>query len=577
MTVATTFWAKTRREDWLLTQAPSRFTITTTVTDPHRMTTIPVRPARKSLARTPAQVSDIMARVRSQDTVPEKLFRNALRRAGIRSFRACDANLPGKPDIVLPGKGLAIFIDGDFWHGHQYRARGFESLDAQLFGVRNADYWSLKISKNIGRDFSSTGALLDSGWRVLRFWESDIRKDVEGCVSVTLKALHTKSGTAAFSALPYRTAAELFAGIGLVRLALDRSGWTTVFANDNDPQKFEMYRANFGPSAFDARSIHDLGAADLPTCALITASFPCNDLSLAGARAGLNGAQSSTFWGLIRLLSEMKSRRPPMVLLENVAGFLTSHGGKDFESALQALNDLGYCCDALVLDAADFTPQSRVRLFVVAKQGRPQAEGYRPTPSALRPKLLVDFIREHPAIKWDIRQLPEVRASRLPLQAMLEQLDEHHPAWWNQQRAEYFLNQLSRKHRLIAEHMIAQPDYSYGTAFRRIRHGKSMAELRVDGIAGCLRTPRGGSGRQILFKAGRGGYWVRLLTPRECARLQGVPDEAYKITGRDNQALFGFGDAVCVPAIQWIADNYLTPLAGELMRGRTLLPRKLRN
>jgi DNA (cytosine-5)-methyltransferase 1 len=83
-----------------------------------------------------------------------------------------------------------------------------------------------------------------------------------------------------------------------------------------------------------------------------------------------------------------------------------------------------------------------------------------------------------------------------------------------------------------------------------------MAELRTDGIAGCLRTPRGGSGRQILFKAGRGKFQVRLLTARECARLQGVP-ESYAINVPLNQALFGFGDAVCVPAVEWVARQFL--------------------
>ena len=82
-----------------------------------------------------------------------------------------------------------------------------------------------------------------------------------------------------------------------------------------------------------------------------------------------------------------------------------------------------------------------------------------------------------------------------------------------------------------------------------------MAELRVDGIAGCLRTPRGGSGRQILVKAGFGEFHARLLTPRECARLMGAGD--FKISGSLNQALFGFGDAVCVPVIEWIAKHYL--------------------
>jgi DNA (cytosine-5)-methyltransferase 1 len=96
-----------------------------------------------------------------------------------------------------------------------------------------------------------------------------------------------------------------------------------------------------------------------------------------------------------------------------------------------------------------------------------------------------------------------------------------------------------------------------------------VAELRTDGIAGCLRTPRGGSARQILFKAGYGRYECRLLSPRECARLMGADD--YRIEVPNNQALFGFGDAVCVPAIEWIVTHYLMPLCNELIRGRVLI------
>jgi DNA mismatch endonuclease (patch repair protein) len=172
-----------------------------------------------------------MGRIGSRDTEPETIFRKALRSVGLRTFRACDASLPGKPDIVLPGKGLAIFIDGDFWHGHQYQARGFESVQAQMFGVNNAEYWTAKISRNVSRDFKNTSALRNSGWRVLRFWESDIRQSLDKCVAITLESLDKVSERAAFSALPDRVAVELFAGIGLVRLALDRSGWHTVFAN----------------------------------------------------------------------------------------------------------------------------------------------------------------------------------------------------------------------------------------------------------------------------------------------------------------------------------------------------------
>jgi len=288
----------------------------------------------------------------------------------------------------------------------------------------------------------------------------------------------------------------------------------------------------------------------------------------------LNGRHSSTFWALVTLLRGMKGRRPPLVLLENVVGFLSSHGGKDFESAVLALNDLGYSCDAVVLDAADFVPQSRVRLFVVAKHGNGAEPIFPQAPSQLRPKALVDFINRHRHIKWNIRQLPQLSSCRPALESVLEQLDDQDPRWWNLQRAEYFMGQLSPRHLRVAKHMISQPEYSYGTAFRRIRKARSMAELRVDGIAGCLRTPRGGSGRQILFRAGKGAYKVRLLTPTECARLQGVQDHEFKITAKDNQALFGFGDAVCVPVVQWIAENYLNPLASEMIRGRLLFSDK---
>jgi DNA (cytosine-5)-methyltransferase 1 len=110
--------------------------------------------------------------------------------------------------------------------------------------------------------------------------------------------------------------------------------------------------------------------------------------------------------------------------------------------------------------------------------------------------------------------------------------------------------------------------------FRRVRNAKSMAELRTDGIAGCLRTPRGGSGRQILFKAGKGHYQARLLTSGECARLMGVKNFAVDVPLR--QALFGFGDAVCVSVIEWIARHYLNPLYTEMLKGQKISSRPRR-
>lgn len=534
------------------------------------MTTTPLHPSKIS-----ARTSETMSRIASRATKPEILFRKALRRVGVRSFQVCDESLPGRPDLVMPGKRLAIFIDGDFWHGHQYKIRGHDSLESQLAGINNAEYWSSKIFNNILRDFKNTAALLESGWQVLRFWESDLQHNLARCVQTTLAALSSKPtiSKAAFNELSRRTAVELFAGIGLVRLALKAHDWEVVFANDNDPQKYEMYAPNFAVQDFDQRSIKDIPASDVPAAALITASFPCNDLSIAGSRNGLNGNHSGTFWELVRLLKDLGRRRPPLVLLENVLGFLTSHNGRDFETALSALNKLGYSCDAFIVNAARFVPQSRARLFVVAKQEEPsESSVVHLSESTIRPKQLVTFMREHKNIAWNVRRLPELPNLSCKLQDILEDLPDHDPHWWSTERAQYFLNQLSPKHRKIADMMMCGEEFSYATAFRRIRHGRSMAEIRVDGIAGCLRTPRGGSARQILFKAGRGECWVRLLTARECARLQGVPDTDFHISVPLNQALFGFGDAVCVPVIRWIIQHYLVPTASELMRGRLLKP-----
>ncbi|HEV2327944.1 MAG TPA: DNA cytosine methyltransferase [Verrucomicrobiae bacterium] len=364
-----------------------------------------------------------------------------------------------------------------------------------------------------------------------------------------------------------KTVAEFFAGIGLMRMGLEHAGWTVKFANDIDDDKRQMYRDHFGDSKeLVPGDIHKLDVGAIPGVTLATASFPCNDLSLAGARQGLAGAQSSAFWGFIDVLKTFKRqhRLPPLVLLENVTGFLTSHGGRDFEDALLALNELGYVVDAFIIDAVRFVPQSRQRLFVVGVL-RSNSAALKDAPSFyesdVRPPALASFILLHGDINWRIRRLPPLPQKSQKLAEILEDLPLNHKMWWNRERCDYMLGQMSPKHRAQAEAMIKGHETTYGTVFRRVRNGQSMAELRTDGIAGCLRTPRGGSGRQILFVAGKGKFAVRLLTPRECARLMGAPD--FKMNVSLNQALFGFGDAVCVRVVEWIARNYLNPLLEE--------------
>ncbi len=136
--------------------------------------------------RTPEVTHKIMASIKGKDTEPELMLRKALWGKGIR-YRKNYKKLPGKPDIVLTKQRIVVFCDGDFWHGHNWALRGLSSLDEELSGY--SQYWKDKILTNIARDRRNDEMLQELGWRVIRIWESDIRKDVESCAEVVLKAM----------------------------------------------------------------------------------------------------------------------------------------------------------------------------------------------------------------------------------------------------------------------------------------------------------------------------------------------------------------------------------------------------
>ena len=161
---------------------------------------------------------------------------------------------------------------------------------------------------------------------------------------------------------------EFFAGGGMARAGLG-AGWRCLFANDCDRAKAAAYRRNWGADELVCADVRTLSTADLPGRAdLAWASFPCQDLSQAGRGAGLAGARSGAFWPFWESIAALaRARRAPAaVVLENVRGAVTSHGGKDFAAICEALRQGGYRFGALIVDAVMFVPQSRPRLFVVA-------------------------------------------------------------------------------------------------------------------------------------------------------------------------------------------------------------------
>jgi len=260
-------------------------------------------------------ISAKMRRVHSSNTAAELLFRKALWKKGLR-YSVCKTDLPGKPDIVLASRRIAIFIDGDLWHGGQWRHRGKLALEDQFRNTTSKRYWLDKIRGNIARDCKVTNALLLSGWTVMRFWESDIQNNLDHCIDATLRVVEKDAKATSLSVLPQKSFAEFFAGIGLMRMGLESQGWVARFANDIDEQKKNMYRGHFGEGPeLVVKDIRELTLDQVPVVTLATASFPCNDLSLAGARGGLKAGSSSAFWDFMQILEDLGGRRPPLVLL----------------------------------------------------------------------------------------------------------------------------------------------------------------------------------------------------------------------------------------------------------------------
>jgi DNA (cytosine-5)-methyltransferase 1 len=359
---------------------------------------------------------------------------------------------------------------------------------------------------------------------------------------------------------------EFFAGGGLARLGLGE-GWSCAFANDFDRAKAGAYRANFSDAAghFREGDVWALLADDLPGHAdLAWASSPCQDFSLAGARAGLAGGRSGAFFGFWRLVEALaaQGRAPRAIVIENVVGLLTSHGGRDFAALAAALAAQGYRFGALEIDAARLLPQSRPRVFVVAVRAPPPARlvgdspfhtrAVRAAAAALPPELAAGWVW------WRLAAPP---ARNADLSAVLEPDDA--VAWHAPERTARWLSLMAPLHRTRLDARAQRAERSVGAVFRRMRTeaGRRVqrAEVRFDGLAGCLRTPRGGSSRQVICVVEPGRARTRLLTPREAARLMGAP-ESYRLPAAATTALQVMGDGVAVPVVRWLAAGLLEPL-----------------
>jgi len=365
---------------------------------------------------------------------------------------------------------------------------------------------------------------------------------------------------------------EFFAGGGLARLGLGKN-WRCAFANDFSPKKAMAYRENFGGAPeLVVDDVWKIDPGKIPGGpSLAWASFPCQDLSLAGNGKGLDAERSGSFWGFWQVIQNLRmdGRQVPLIVLENVVGLLDSKQGSDFNRICQALADGGYFFGAMVIDAVKFLPQSRPRLFIVAISKSADIDKSLFSAVPERPwhtdkifaayEKLTSNQKEH----WIWWSLPAPTQRKTTLVDLIEE-EPFLVSWHSHVETEKILGQMTRLNLEKVREAQYAGSKQIGTVYRRTRAEDGIklqrTEVRFDGISGCLRTPIGGSSRQIVIVVEKKSIRTRLLSPREAARLMGVSD-SYVLPNNYNDAYHIMGDAVAVPVVGWLEKHLLRPLA----------------
>ncbi|NJE81454.1 DNA cytosine methyltransferase [Olsenella sp. SW781] len=336
---------------------------------------------------------------------------------------------------------------------------------------------------------------------------------------------------------------EFFAGSGLVSVGL-APAFKASWANDVSKRKARVYRANLDGEALHLGDVSEVDGASLPDAVLSWASFPCQDLSLAGNIGGIHSARSGLVWQWLRILDELGERAPKVICLENVIGLVSSKGGNDYRLLHAALVNRGYRVGAVVINADRFVPQSRPRVFVMGTKGKVPEHLISDGPTWAHSPALARLGETIEGFTW--WNLPEPEARTTEIDDVIEQVEydkDNVTALVPQRHVEKF--RLSGR--------------KFATGYRRTRNGKQVLELRCDGIAGCLRTPAGGSSRQYIVQREGKRLHARLLTAREAARLMGAPDD-FELPGTYNDAYFAMGDAVVAPVVHFLSENALREL-----------------
>lgn len=320
---------------------------------------------------------------------------------------------------------------------------------------------------------------------------------------------------------------DLFAGIGGVRLALQNIEGKCVFSSEWDKNAKKTYEINFGEVPFG--DITKINEKDIPDHDLLAAGFPCQAFSIAGKRGGFEDTRGTLFFDVARIIKE---KRPRAFFLENVKGLLNHDRGKTIKVILNTLReDLGYFVpDPQIINAKDFgVPQNRERIFIVGfREDLNVSEFNYPEPIKDKKPTIVDILEEEPvSVKFYM--------STQYIETLIRHKKRH------EEKGNGF------GYQILSNDSISNAIVVGGMG----RERNLVIDRRLQDF-----TPI----TAIKGEVNREG--IRRLTPRECARLQGFPND-FLIKVSDVQAYKQFGNSVAVPAVQATCQNIIKTIMGS--------------
>lgn len=373
---------------------------------------------------------------------------------------------------------------------------------------------------------------------------------------------------------------EFFAGGGMARAGLGKQ-WRCLFANDMDPIKTANYIENWGAKHFDKRDVREVTPNDLTGRAdLVWASFPCQDLSLAGNGLGIGKidgsgdktTRSGAIWPFLDLIDRLseENRKPPILVLENVLGLLTLDQGRHFAAICRQLSKTGYRYGAVVIDAKHFLPQSRPRVFIVAigRQCSVPASLYSDaplspwhSPSLLRACETFPHVAHNDWIWWTPGDAPSSRTKEL---TDLIDCEDQNALWHSPDETRRLIGMMAPAHLARLAKAQESGETAIGSLYLRMRKeqgvNRQRAEITFSTVLGCLRTPKGGASRPRIIVADKGEVKTRLLSVKEAAALMGLPKD-FILPAAYQSAFKIIGDGLAVPSVRFLAERILEPLA----------------